>query len=109
VRQPRSLLCQGSSPQRRSDELDALPDSTQTPNVAAGEPRNARIKIALRDTDRDQGRRERAPVHLDDTRQGPELQTQLDKDVIKGIENYGIDYQCAFHPAQMSGRAAFPD
>jgi hypothetical protein len=29
------------------------------------------------------------PVHLDDTRHGPELQTQLDKDVIKGIEDYG--------------------
>ena len=108
----------------------ATGDPTGNTYDATGEPRNASIKIALRDTDivpeyltvrpgqtlvftneddvpHKITARENTPRFPSKAiAKGESFKLKLDKDAIKGVEGYGIDYGCAFHPEQMSGRAA---
>ena len=110
----------------------ATGEPTENTYDATGEPRNASIKIALRDTDivpefltvlpgqtlvftneDDVPHKIRALENTPRFASGAlakaeSFKLKLDKDAIKGVEGYGVDYGCAFHPAQMSGRAALP-
>jgi plastocyanin len=106
-----------ATPTPTKEDVSA-PAASENTLDATGEPRNASIKIALRDTDivpeyltvlpgqtlvftnEDDvphriTARENAPRFAPKTlANGQSFKLKLDKDAIKGVEGYGIDYGC---------------